>query len=121
NQRGRKHPALTHYHDDAFETQREAAGRDVFAEKHADEVVITPAAAERARQIGNIDFDDCAGVVRQPARQRRIELDSLIDSTRFGELQNLSQIVDAARADLVTADEFNQPAQNVRIVSSTRI
>ena len=39
---------LRHDDDDPLEPEREAAGRHVAAEEHADEVVVAPAAAEAA-------------------------------------------------------------------------
>ena len=42
-------------------------------EEHADQVVVPPAAAEAAGEIRHGDLEDRAGVVRQPARQARIE------------------------------------------------
>ena len=43
-------------------------------EEHPDQAVVAAAAAEAAGQIRHRDLHDRAGVVRQPARQARIEL-----------------------------------------------
>ena len=45
----------------------------LWPEEHADEVVVPPAAAEAAGQVGHGDLHDRARVVRQPARQARVE------------------------------------------------
>ena len=58
-----KHVPLGHHDDDALETEREAAGRHVAAEEHADQVVVPPAAAEAAGQVRHGDLHDRAGVV----------------------------------------------------------
>ena len=54
---------LGHHDDDPLEAEREAAGRDVAAEKHADQVVVPAAAAEAAGQIRDGDLHDRARVV----------------------------------------------------------
>ena len=43
--------ALGHHDEDALEAEREAAGRHVPAEEHADQVVVAPAAAEAAGEV----------------------------------------------------------------------
>src|SRR5262249_59802060 len=61
-----EHHALGHHDDDPLDTERKPAGRHIAAEKHADQVVITPAAAEAADALDG-DLHDRAGVIRHTA------------------------------------------------------
>ena len=45
----------------------------LWPEEHADQVVVPPAAAETAGQVGDVDLHDRARVVRQPAREAQVE------------------------------------------------
>ena len=69
--------ALAHHDENPLEAEREPAGRNALAEEHADQVVVAPAAAQAAGEVGHVDLHDRARVVRQPARQARIESDPI--------------------------------------------
>src|SRR6266849_6722491 len=103
----RKHLALSHHDDDALQPEREATRRDIFAEKHSDEVVVTPAATETSGEVGNTDFNNRAGVVREPARQRRIDLDPTCSAARSGKCHDRLQFVNSARAGFIVAYGFD--------------
>ena len=60
---GRKHPALRHDDDEALETERETGGGNFAPEKHSDEIVVPPAAAQAAGQVGYCDLHDRTRVV----------------------------------------------------------
>ena len=97
--------------------QQEPRRGNITPQEHPNQIVVTAAAAETASEIGNIDFNDRSRVISEPARERRIEFDSLIHSARFRELKNLAKIVDAAGANFVRADEFDQTAKNIGVIS----
>src|SRR5437879_6646992 len=58
-----EHAPLGHDDDNPLEAEREPAGRDLTAEKHADQIVVAAAAAEAARQVRHGDLHDRTGVV----------------------------------------------------------
>ena len=51
-ERGGNMPALAHHDENALEAQRKPAGRNALPEEHADQVVVAPAAAEAAGEVG---------------------------------------------------------------------
>ena len=56
-----------------------------LAQKHPDQLVVAAAAAKAAGQVGNGDLEDRARVIRQPARQARIDADAAPGARLLGE------------------------------------
>ena len=93
--RRREHAPLTHDDQDALEAERKAACGDALPEEHADQVVVTSAAAEASGEIGDVDLHDRARVIGQPARECRSHGDdrsrrSLVSSTIRPTFRNAS-------------------------------
>ena len=70
--RRREHAAFGHHHEDPLQAERKPARRNLLAREHADQPVVAAAAAQAADALDR-DLHDGAGVVRQPARQARVD------------------------------------------------
>ena len=81
------------------------------SQKHADEIIVTSTATQTARKIFYIYLHDGAGVVRQPARQARIDLNLRANTFRVGKLDNRTQFIHASGAQFVVANKLNQTPQ----------
>ena len=92
--RTRKHPALGHHHQNALEAEREAAGGNVLAQKHPNQAIIPATATETAGEIGHGDLHDRAGVVRQAARQARVEAQVRRGTCRGAQRDDSLQLLD---------------------------
>ena len=67
--------AFFHHDEDAFEAERESAGRDLFLAKHSDKAVVASAAAERAGEVGDVDFHDRSRVIEEAAGEAGVDQD----------------------------------------------
>lgn len=58
---------------DAFETEREPDSWNVATSEPPDQTIVPSTASEAAcRVVGRNDFEDCAGVVLEPASKGRV-------------------------------------------------
>ena len=99
--RFREHVALAHHDEDALEAERDAAGGNVLAGKHADQVVVAAAATEAAGEIGHANLEDRPRVVRQPAREAAIERQVRPGAGALAEREDLPQILNPGLAFVI--------------------